>query len=102
MLAKFGKSPEYAWKPCVLYIGSRLMMKNVERTVHINGRGFSKFDAMRGSDIAEFLNEGDPCGGLKKSLEEHDPKAPEESQNILGSCSASPPTKRIPYSVQII
>ncbi|KAI4363662.1 hypothetical protein MLD38_019851 [Melastoma candidum] len=91
MLAAFGKSPELCMEAvCAIYRQQTDDEKLCKDTVHINGRGFSKFDATRGSDIAEFLTGGDPYGGLKKSLqelEEHDPKAPELCQNLAARYS---------------
>ncbi|KAL4557019.1 hypothetical protein LXL04_035189 [Taraxacum kok-saghyz] len=39
-------------------------------TIYYNERGFSQFDALRGSNVAEFLTDGDPNCDLNKTVEE--------------------------------
>ncbi|KAJ6294941.1 hypothetical protein OIU76_022929 [Salix suchowensis] len=69
MLADFGKDPELCMKAvCALYRQQTAEEKRNKETLHYNGRGFSKFDAPRGSKLAEFLIDGDPSGDLKKSV----------------------------------
>ncbi|CAK7324103.1 unnamed protein product [Dovyalis caffra] len=71
MLADFGKDPELCMKAvCALYRQQTAEEKISKETLHDNGRGFSKFDAQRGSKLAEFLIDGDPSGDLKKSVQE--------------------------------
>ncbi|ESW09560.1 hypothetical protein PHAVU_009G137300 [Phaseolus vulgaris] len=81
MLAAFGKDSELCMKAvCALYQQQTLEEQMSKGTFYTNQRGFSKFDAHRGSTLAEYLTHGDPRGGLKKSvkeLHEHDPKAVE-------------------------
>ncbi|KAL2339655.1 hypothetical protein Fmac_007595 [Flemingia macrophylla] len=81
MLAAFGKDSELCMKAvCALYQQQTSDEQMSRGTLHANHRGFSKFDAHRGSTLAEFLTHGDPRGGLKKSikeLQEHDSKAVE-------------------------
>lgn len=69
MLSDFGKDPELCMKAvCALYRQQSDEEKLNKETLHGNGRGFSKFDAPRGSKLAEFLIDGDPSGDLKKSV----------------------------------
>ncbi|KAB5524166.1 hypothetical protein DKX38_021915 [Salix brachista] len=69
MLADFGKDPELCMRAvCALYRQQTDEEKRNKETLHYNGRGFSKFDAPRGSKLAEFLIDGDPSGDLKKSV----------------------------------
>lgn len=79
MLADFGKDIELCMKAvCALYRQQTSAEKISRGTLCYNSRGFSKFDAPRGSTLAEFLTDGDPQGNLKKSakeLAEYDPKA---------------------------
>ncbi|XP_047157165.1 uncharacterized protein LOC124827979 [Vigna umbellata] len=81
MLADFGKDSELCMKAvCALYQQQTSEEQMSRGTLYTNQRGFSKFDANRGSTLAEYLTHGDPRGGLKKSLkelQEHDPKAVE-------------------------
>uniref|UniRef100_A0A1J3FXZ8 Uncharacterized protein n=1 Tax=Noccaea caerulescens TaxID=107243 RepID=A0A1J3FXZ8_NOCCA len=71
MLAAFGKDPELCMRAvCVLY-RFQTEDEKVSRTSHVvNGRGFSKFDAERGTRIGQFLTDRDPEGDLTKSVEE--------------------------------
>ncbi|KAL4594899.1 hypothetical protein ACB092_12G052800 [Castanea dentata] len=81
MLAAFGKDIELCMKAvCALYRQQTSEEKLSKETFHYNGRGFSKFDAERGSRLAEFLTDGDATGDVKKSvkeLQEYDPYAVE-------------------------
>ncbi|XP_039144194.1 uncharacterized protein LOC120281416 isoform X2 [Dioscorea cayenensis subsp. rotundata] len=71
MLASFSKDPELCMKAvCAVYRQQTAEEKSVKGTLLINNRGFSKFDALKGSRMAEFLLDGDPNGPLKKSVEE--------------------------------
>lgn len=78
MLSAFGKDPELCMKAvCALYRQQTSEEKVSKGTLVCNSRGFSKFDAYRGTMLAEFLTDGDPQGELKKSVEElreYDPK----------------------------
>lgn len=86
MLAAFGKDSELCMKAvCALYKQQTSEEQMSRGTLYSNQRGFSKFDAHRGSTLAEFLTHGDPRGGLKKSvkeLQEHDPKAVEMCRTL--------------------
>ncbi|KAA0050461.1 protein IWS1-like protein A isoform X1 [Cucumis melo var. makuwa] len=86
MLASFGKDPELCMKAvCALYRQQTSEEKISKETLFSNKRGFSKFDAIRGTRLAEFLTNGDPQGNLNKSvkeLEEYDPKAIELCRNL--------------------
>ncbi|OWM75566.1 uncharacterized protein LOC116195990 [Punica granatum] len=86
MLAAFGKVPELCMKAvCALYRQQTADERVSKETFYCNGRGFSKFDALRGSNLGHFLTEGDPEGDLKKSVEElkeHDPKAVELCRSL--------------------
>lgn len=81
MLAAFGKDIELCMKAvCALYRQQTSEEKLSKETFYYNGRGFSKFDAERGSRLAEFLTDGDATGDVKKSakeLQEYDPNAAE-------------------------
>ncbi|ESR35357.1 hypothetical protein CICLE_v10004699mg [Citrus x clementina] len=78
MLSAFGKDPELCMKAvCALYRQQTSEEKDCKGSLVYNSRGFSKFDAYRGTRLAEFLTDGDPQGELKKSvkeLREYDPK----------------------------
>lgn len=79
MLAAFGKDTELCMKAvCALYRQQTSDEKCSKEAFYSNHRGFSKFDAPRGSTLAEFITDGDSGGDIKKSvkeLEEYDPKA---------------------------
>ncbi|KAG6656026.1 hypothetical protein I3843_05G231500 [Carya illinoinensis] len=81
MLAELGKDSELCMKAvCALYRRQTSDEKFSKETFYNNHQGFSTFDAPRASFLAEFLTDGDPEGGLKKSvteLQEYDPKAVE-------------------------
>ncbi|XP_027338623.1 dentin sialophosphoprotein [Abrus precatorius] len=86
MLAEFGKDPELCMKAvCALYRQQTSEEQMSKGALFNNHRGFSKFDAPRGSSLAEFLTDGDPSGGLKKSVEElqeYDPEAVEQCRSL--------------------
>ncbi|KAE8077837.1 hypothetical protein FH972_016360 [Carpinus fangiana] len=77
--AAFGKDTELCMKAvCALFRQQTSEEKSSKEAFYSNHRGFSKFDAPRGSTLAEFLTDGDPEGDLKKSvkeLQEYDPGA---------------------------
>ncbi|CAL0319487.1 unnamed protein product [Lupinus luteus] len=79
MLAAFGKDPELCMKAvCVLYRQQTEDEQMSKGALHRNGRGFNKLDADRGCNLAEFLTDGAPYGGLKKTvkeLQQYDPDA---------------------------
>ncbi|PRQ60338.1 hypothetical protein RchiOBHm_Chr1g0380081 [Rosa chinensis] len=79
MLSAFAKDPELCMKAvCALYRQQTSEEKMYREALCSNSRGFSKFDASRGSKLASFLTDGDPYCDLRKTveeLEEHDPKA---------------------------
>ncbi|MED6216263.1 hypothetical protein PIB30_005851 [Stylosanthes scabra] len=81
MLAAFGKDPVLCMKAvCALYRQQTSEEQMSRGSMYSNQRGFSKFDAHRGSTLAEFLTNGDPSVDLKKSvkeLEEYDPEGVE-------------------------
>ncbi|OIV96790.1 hypothetical protein TanjilG_18250 [Lupinus angustifolius] len=81
MLAAFGKDPELCMKAvCVLYRQQTEDEQMSKGALHRNGRGFNRLDADRGCNLAEFLTDGAPYGGLKKTvkeLQEYDPEAVE-------------------------
>uniref|UniRef100_A0A2P2NYB9 Uncharacterized protein MANES_06G157000 n=1 Tax=Rhizophora mucronata TaxID=61149 RepID=A0A2P2NYB9_RHIMU len=81
MLAALGKDSELCMKAvCAIYRQQTSEEQKWKETFCTNKRGFSKFDAVRGSHLAEFLTGGDPTGDVKKSvqeLEEYDSKAVE-------------------------
>ncbi|KAJ0043052.1 hypothetical protein Pint_17643 [Pistacia integerrima] len=81
MLAAFGKDPELCMKAvCALYRQQTNEEKAIKGSLVYNHRGFSKFDAARGTTLAEFLTEGNAQEDLKKSvkqLEEYDHKGVE-------------------------
>ncbi|KAJ6810273.1 uncharacterized protein M6B38_158635 [Iris pallida] len=78
MLASFGKDPELCMTAvCVLYRQQTAEEQELVATIEANGRGFSQFDAVKGSLIAEFLLDGDKHGPLKKSVQELEAHYPE-------------------------
>ncbi|KAK4790137.1 hypothetical protein SAY86_017441 [Trapa natans] len=91
MLAAFGKDPELCMKAvCALYRQQTADERASKGTFYANRRGFSKFDALRGSMLGDFLTGGDPEGDLKKSvkeLQEHDPKAVEFCRTLASHYS---------------
>lgn len=71
MLSDFGKNPELCMRAvCALYRQQTNEEKACKASIIPNGRGFSKFDATRGTILGEFLTDGDPDGDLVKSVEE--------------------------------
>ncbi|KAF7830666.1 protein IWS1-like protein [Senna tora] len=81
MLAAFGKDPELCMKAvCTLHRQQTFEEQMSKGSLCYNGRGFSNRHAFRGSNMAEFLTNGDPLGDLKKSvqeLQEFDPEGVE-------------------------
>ncbi|XP_074585736.1 uncharacterized protein LOC141841460 [Curcuma longa] len=79
MLASFARDSELCLKAvCALYRRQTSDEQSAKGTFLLNKRGFNKFDAQRGSMMAEFLTDGDPFGPLKKTiqdLEKYDPTA---------------------------
>ncbi|KAL9225371.1 hypothetical protein vseg_001306 [Gypsophila vaccaria] len=71
MLSEFAKNPELCMRAvCSLYRRQTAkQMLWMEDIYHV-GRGFSKFDARRGTMLGEFLTDGNPSGGLVKTVEE--------------------------------
>ncbi|XP_020210307.1 uncharacterized protein LOC109795268 [Cajanus cajan] len=86
MLAAFGKDPELCMKAvCALYRQQTSEEQMSKGALFSNRRGFSKLDAHKGSILAEFLTDGDPYGGLKKSvkeLQEYEPEAVEVCRSL--------------------
>ncbi|GKE19381.1 hypothetical protein Tco_1426958 [Tanacetum coccineum] len=71
MQADFGKDPELCMRAvCALYRRQTEDEKASNETIHQNERGFSKPDANKASDIAQFLTDGDSKGNLNKTVEE--------------------------------
>ncbi|WCJ36789.1 hypothetical protein M5689_017968 [Euphorbia peplus] len=71
MLSAFGKDLELCMRAvCALYRQQTCDEQLTSRSMHENGRGFSKIDALRGSELAEFLIDGDTEGDLKKSKQQ--------------------------------
>ncbi|PWA75048.1 hypothetical protein CTI12_AA246440 [Artemisia annua] len=67
----FGEDPELCMSAvCALYRQQTEDEKAFKETRYRNGRGFNQDDAQRGSELAEFLMDGDPAGDLKKSVED--------------------------------
>ncbi|PON96876.1 hypothetical protein TorRG33x02_072550 [Trema orientale] len=79
MLAAFGKDTELCMKAvCALYRQQTSEEKITKGSLFYNNRGFNKFDALRGTTLAEFLTDGDAEGDMIKTeqeLEDYDPKA---------------------------
>ncbi|KAF3773820.1 hypothetical protein EJ110_NYTH54555 [Nymphaea thermarum] len=86
MLASFQKDDELCMKAvCALYRQQTSEEKAGKASLYHNRRGFNKFDALRGSELAEFLTDGDPFGPLKKSakeLERHKPEGVEYCREL--------------------
>ncbi|XP_077251220.1 uncharacterized protein LOC143890429 [Tasmannia lanceolata] len=81
LLSSFSRDPELCMKAvCALYRQQTSEEKSFKCSLHINNRGFNKFDALKGSRVAQFLTDDDPLGPLKKSvqeLEKYEPNGPE-------------------------
>nr|GMC68425.1 Chromosome partition protein like [Ipomoea batatas] len=86
MLAAFAEVPELCMKAvCALYRMQTDDEKNCKSTMYMNERGFSQCDAYRGSQLAQFLTDGNPKGDVIKSvkeLQEHDPKGLEKCWSL--------------------
>ncbi|KAK3219446.1 hypothetical protein Dsin_013416 [Dipteronia sinensis] len=86
MLAAFGKDPKLCMKAvCALYRQQTSEEKVSKGSLVNNCRGFNKFDAHRGSDLAQFLTNGDSECDLKKSVKElleRDPKGVEKCRTL--------------------
>ncbi|BFG23466.1 hypothetical protein CerSpe_097400 [Prunus speciosa] len=91
MLAAFGKDPYLCMKAvCALYRQQTCEEKISKGSLCNNYRGFSKFDALRGSMLAEFLTGGDPNGDVNKTvkeLEEYDPRGVEQCRTLASRYS---------------
>ncbi|KAL6541526.1 hypothetical protein OROGR_011012 [Orobanche gracilis] len=71
MLADLCKFPELCMRGvCAIYRRQTTDEKSCQATMYRNGRGFSQSHASIGSDLAEFLTDGDPHGDVTKSVEE--------------------------------
>ncbi|XP_021729025.1 nucleolar protein dnt1-like [Chenopodium quinoa] len=86
MLSDFGKNPELCMKAvCAIYRQQTNEEKACKASIVSNGRGFSKFDATRGTYLGEFLTDGVPNGDLVKSVEElqkYHPSGVEECRSL--------------------
>ncbi|XP_019177775.1 PREDICTED: uncharacterized protein LOC109172984 [Ipomoea nil] len=86
MLTAFAEVPELCMKAvCALYRMQTDDEKNCKSTMYMNERGFSQCDAYRGSQLAQFLTDGNLKGDVIKSvkeLEEHDPKGLEKCWSL--------------------
>ncbi|GAA0183028.1 hypothetical protein LIER_42329 [Lithospermum erythrorhizon] len=84
MLADFGKNCELCMRAvCALYRQQTSDERIAKGTFLVNGRGFNQCDALRGSQLAEFLTNGQ--GDLHKSVDElikHDPKGTEKCREL--------------------
>eukprot|EP00268_Persea_americana_P017287 TRINITY_DN18324_c0_g1_i2.p1 TRINITY_DN18324_c0_g1~~TRINITY_DN18324_c0_g1_i2.p1 ORF type:complete len:719 (-),score=195.05 TRINITY_DN18324_c0_g1_i2:422-2578(-) len=91
LLSSFSQDPVLCMKAvCALYRQQTSDEKSMKGSLYANNRGFSKFDALKGSLLADFLTDGDPHGPLKKSVEElekHDPKALEYCSRLASHYS---------------
>ncbi|KAB2596780.1 hypothetical protein D8674_032230 [Pyrus ussuriensis x Pyrus communis] len=91
MLSAFGKDPELCMKAvCALYRQQTSEEQYTKGSLCTNSRGFSKFDALKGSLLAEFLSNGDPNGDLKrtaKELQAYDPKGIETCRTLASRYS---------------
>ncbi|KAK9672515.1 hypothetical protein RND81_12G105400 [Saponaria officinalis] len=91
MLSDFAKNPELCLRGvCALHrrqiAKEMLWMDNI----HNVGRGFSQFDAPRGTVLGEFLTDGNPNGDLVKTVEElqaYDPEGPEICRTLAARYS---------------
>ncbi|XP_021764672.1 uncharacterized protein LOC110729251 [Chenopodium quinoa] len=86
MLSDFGKNPELCMKAvCAIYRQQTNEEKACKASIVNNGRGFSKFDAMRGTYLGEFLTDRVPNGDLVKSvaeLQKYYPNGVEECRSL--------------------
>ncbi|CAN6564818.1 unnamed protein product [Malus baccata var. baccata] len=91
MLSAFGKDPELCMKAvCALYRQQTSEEQYTKGSLCTNSRGFSKFDALKGSLLAEFLTNGDPNGDLKRTVKElqaYDPKGIETCRTLASRYS---------------
>ncbi|KAI3965709.1 hypothetical protein MKX01_010666 [Papaver californicum] len=86
MLSSFVKDPILCMKAvCALYRQQTAEEKSIKGSLHLNKRGFSKFHALRGTYLAEFLSDGSQEGDLVKSVKElemFDPKGLEDCTKL--------------------
>ncbi|CAN0902904.1 hypothetical protein LINGRAHAP2_LOCUS22274 [Linum grandiflorum] len=86
MLADFGKDAELCMRAvCVLYRQQTSDEQVSKEALYLNGRGFSKFDAYRGTEMGRFLSGGEPCSDMIKSVEEleaHDSKGVDKCREL--------------------
>ncbi|XP_009357330.2 uncharacterized protein LOC103948061 [Pyrus x bretschneideri] len=91
MLSAFGKDPELCMKAvCALYRQQTSEEQYTKGSLCTNSRGFSKFDALKGSLLAEFLTNGDPNGDLKRTVKElqaYDPRGIETCRTLASRYS---------------
>ncbi|KAJ4955039.1 hypothetical protein NE237_011822 [Protea cynaroides] len=91
MLSSFQKDPELCMKAvCAVYRQQTAEEKSLKGSLYLNNRGFSKFDAVRGTNLAEFLLDGEPRGELKKTvedLEKHMPGGLDECRRLASHYS---------------
>lgn len=77
MQAAFGKDIQLCMKAvCALYRQQTSEEKFHKATIVRNGRGFKQCDARRGTELGEFLTDGDPQGDLVKSVEDLEARGP--------------------------
>ncbi|XP_068667273.1 glucosidase 2 subunit beta [Aristolochia californica] len=86
LLSSLGKNLELCMKAvCALYRRQTSEEQSVKGTIYHNKRGFNTIDALRGSQLAEFLTAGDPCGRVTKTIQDlktYDPSGPELCRNL--------------------
>ncbi|KAL3834213.1 hypothetical protein ACJIZ3_008949 [Penstemon smallii] len=91
MLADLGKCSKLCMKAvCAIYRQQTSEEKSCKATIVHNGRGFSQIHAFMGSELAEFLTDGDPQGDVTKSvdeLREFDPKGVENCEKLARNYS---------------
>ncbi|KAJ7952115.1 axoneme-associated protein mst101(2)-like [Quillaja saponaria] len=86
MLDAFQKDDELCMKAvCALYRKQVSAGKSPFSSIFTNNHGFNKSDATRGTNLAEFLIDGDSQGKMKKSimeLNEYDPKGVSDCRRL--------------------
>ncbi|XP_058100246.1 uncharacterized protein LOC131245070 isoform X2 [Magnolia sinica] len=91
MLSSFSKDPVLCMRAvCAIYRRQTSEEKSVQGSSYVKNRGFNKFDVLKGSDLAEYLMDGDLHGPLIKSVEElekHEPGAVEYCSHLASHYS---------------
>ncbi|KAF9602079.1 hypothetical protein IFM89_024846 [Coptis chinensis] len=86
MLSSFEEDPLLCMRAvCALYRRHISEENSKSGSLHSDNRGFNKVDAMRGTNLAEFLMDGNREGDITKSIQElemYSPKGLEECKRL--------------------